>query len=430
MMRKIIFIILLVVCTGYSLSFSDVIDRIVAVVDNEIILLSEYQSQLQLLAAQGAFKELDKNQIEAVKRDLLDKMVEDKLILILAREDTSITVTPAEVNEALEQHIKNLKSRFPSEESFRAQLAQEGLTEKALRQRYKDEVRNQLLKEKLLGKQLNTTNVNNLEVKKFYEEFKDSLPMRPASIKLAHILFYIKPGREALESKKAEAESLLVRLKAGESFGELAREYSDDPTAASGGDLGFFSRGDMVVEFERAAFALAPGQISDVVKTQFGYHIIKCEEKEGERIRCRHILISAIPTAADSAAAMATARNVYSKIRQGQSFEEMARQYSEDPDSRIFDGELGWYPIEELPPAFKSAIGDKGTGEILPPVISQSGIHILRILDRQPERRMNPELDWDDLKEFAKREKANAKLEEMVKKARGKYNVEIRDIFG
>ena len=430
-MRKTILSLLIFgLFIGVNITRSENIDRITAVVDDQIILYSEFLSQFQLLAAQGAYRGYTQAELTSARKDLLEKMVEDKLILIIAREDTTIAITSSEIKDALEEHIRTVRSRFPSQESFLAQLVEEGLTLKDIRQRYRDEVKNQLLKERLLGKQLNSTTANNQEVKSFFEQFRDSLPLRPPSIKLAHILLYIKPGDITLEEKRAVTESLHVQILSGADFAQLAKEYSDDPTAANGGDLGFFKRGDMVPEFERAAYSLAPGQVSGVIQTAYGFHIIKCEERDGGRIRCRHILSSAIASAADSAAVMARADSIYERIVTGMQFEQAAKEYSEDEDSRIFGGELGWYAQEELSPEFKSAITDAEAGSIIPPSVSPSGIHIIKVIDRQPERNVSLELDRDDLKEMAKREKANRKLQEMIREARKIYHVDVRDISG
>ncbi|PJA28709.1 MAG: hypothetical protein CO189_04185 [candidate division Zixibacteria bacterium CG_4_9_14_3_um_filter_46_8] len=410
------------------IGFAENIDRILAIVDSEIILNSEFTAQYQMMATQGAFKGLTQDETEKAKGDLLDQMINDKLILIIARGDTSIVVTSQEINEALEDHIKNVRSRFPSEESFINQLATEGLTVKDLRNRYKDEVKKQLLKDRLLKRQLNATNVNNQEVKDFFEIYGDSLPKRPASIKLAHILTYIKPGESTLQAKFALAESLHTRLLNGDDFAQLAKNYSDDPTGAKGGDLGYFGRGDMVPPFEREAFSLMPGQVSGVVKTDYGYHIIKCTDRDGERIRCSHILLATSPTSEDTVLAQAKAVSVYKVILNGAPFEQVAKEHSEDAESRIFGGELGWYAVDELTPEFKEAIGESEAGIIIAPTLSPSGFHILKVLDRQPERPVNLDLDWHELKELARRQKASDKLQEMIAKAHERYNVEVRKI--
>ncbi|MBD3169352.1 MAG: hypothetical protein GF307_07705 [candidate division Zixibacteria bacterium] len=426
---QLLFIPLMIIAV-FGLSYGEVLDRIVAVVHDQIILQSELLSQFQLLSAQGAFKGYTSFEKQQAKEDLLKQMIEEKLILLIAQADTSISVSKAEIRDALERHIEAVKSRFPSEESFINQLAQEGLSLKDLRERYRDEVKNQLLKERLLNKQLSSTTVNNQEVKDFFEEYRDSLPERPASIKLAHILFYVHPSEYTLDTQRAKAESLLTRIKGGESFSDMAMVYSDDPTSRKGGDLGFFGRGDMVPEFERAAFSLSPGELSPVIKTDFGFHLIKCEEREGERIRCRHILFATRPSAADSTRVMAKADSVYALIQNGMSFEEAAKQFSEDTESNVFGGELGWYVQEEMNEEFKQAALNAEVGEVVPPLVSSSGIHILKILDKQPERPVSLELDWEDLQEFARREKANKQLEELIEQAWNRYHVDIREISG
>ncbi|MCP4634196.1 MAG: hypothetical protein GY855_14825 [candidate division Zixibacteria bacterium] len=431
MKNILLIIVLLSIALGVcGSSKAENIDRIVAVVDNQIILFSEFLSQYQLLNSQGALEGMTSEEQNNMKTDLMEKMIDDKLLLIIARDDTTINVTTAEIKDALEEHIQNVRSRFPSEESFLTQLAEEGLTIKELRQRYRDEVENQIYKERLLGRQLSVTSINNQEVKEFFEMYRDSLPERPASVKIAHILFYIKPGEVTLSLQQARADSLHVRLMEGADFSELASKFSEDMTASKGGDLGFFGPGDMVAEFEKAAYALTPGQISDVVQTSYGYHIIKLEERDGERIRARHILFTTVSSSEDSAAVFAKADSIYQSIVDGMPFNQAAVEYSEDEESKVFEGDLGWYSLEDLTPEFKEAIADNEAGTILTPILSESGMHILKIEDRQPERQVSFELDKDQLRDMAKRHKANEKLQERIKKARLHHHVDQRDVLG
>jgi peptidyl-prolyl cis-trans isomerase SurA len=247
-------------------AYAEVIDRVVAVVDKQIILKSELDAQVQLYAMQNKIDITQPGLRDTLQSQMLDRMIEDKVLLVEAGRDTSITVTNKDVEAALSSQIEKIKSQFASEDAFLAQLRTEGLTLKELRTQYRDEVRNQLLKEKFIQQKLEQVHISSGEVKEFYEANRDSLPQKPAGVRLAHILISTAPSQATKDSIFQYAQLIRSKALAGEDFALLAKTYSQDPSAGEGGDLNWFSRGAMVPEFENAAFALQPGQISDVIR--------------------------------------------------------------------------------------------------------------------------------------------------------------------
>jgi peptidyl-prolyl cis-trans isomerase C len=186
-----------------------------------------------------------------------------------------------DLDKQVEDKVGQNKSRFPSPADFEQALKTAGLTEKEL----VDFTRKDIVINNLIQKEIATkVDVSDDEAKKFYTENIDRFKQQE-SVKASHILVGVDPKATAEEKTKAKekAEALLKKVKAGEDFAALAKKESTCPSSAQGGDLGFFSKGQMVAPFEKAAFALKPGEISDVVETQFGYHIIKVtEHKDGE----------------------------------------------------------------------------------------------------------------------------------------------------
>jgi len=405
---------------------AELIDGIAATVDDRIILMSEVESQLELAAMQYKLDLADKHYTDSLKHQILEQMIDDKLILIAAETDTTIKVTPKEINDALNDHIDRIKKQFPSEKDFLAQLSAEGLTLKELRSRYKDEVKNQLNKEMFLNRQLSQITISSGEVKEFYKAYADSLPKRPAGVHLAHILVSTRPGAATRDSLVQFADLIDRKAKQGEDFALLAQTYSDDFSAGSGGDLGWFNRGDMVPEFEAAAFALNPGEISDAVETEFGFHIIKCIEKGDDRMRASHILISFKPSEEDIAISRSRIDSVYAMLRDGADFSQLAAQYSEDENSAQAAGDIGWYGSDELTEDFKQAIAGLQPGEYSQPVGSQFGLHILKILEEKPARPLEFQDDYGDIEAIAKRHKAQLELEKWVKDARSRHYIEIK----
>jgi peptidyl-prolyl cis-trans isomerase SurA len=347
-------------------------------------------------------------------------------MLIQAERDTSIKVSDREVEQELDTHLQRIQGQFPSPEDFYKQLSQEGLTLPELRRRYRREVRNQLLKQKLIEKRVRSIEISAPEVDAFYAVFKDSLPEQIAAVHLADILLRVTASDHTADSVRAIAQAVLDSLYAGADFGEMAQHHSDDPTGAQGGDLGWFGRGVMVPEFERAAFGLPVGEVSGLVRTQFGFHIIKSLERQGDRVHAAHILFRTLPSEADMADAMAEARKLRDSLAAGVEFAALAKRYSGDSATAAGGGDLGWIPLATLPEPFASSVGTYPGGTILDPVQAEDGIHLIKIEARRTDRPYDLELDRTEITEMAKREKTGRVVEEWVAELRDEIYVDIR----
>ena len=405
---------------------AEVIDGIEAVVGDYIILKSEVAFQIQLWAMQQEDNSLPPEKVEELIKELIEQMVNDKLILIKAMKDTSITVSSEQIEEALDYKLEELKGRFPSQVEFEQQMALEGLTYRELKNKFRDEMRNQIYKDRLISHELSRVSILPSEVREFFERYKDSLPPHEEAVKLAHIMLEVKASQATLDSARARAAMIKDLLDNGADFAELAVQYSEDPSPESGGDLGYFGRGDLFGEFEKAAFALDIGQVSEVVQTKIGYHIIKCEDKLGDRIRCRHILCLGNPTEEDRANTMSLADSLIAVAKEGGDFAELVKQYSVDEETKKQAGELGWYVHSDLMPEFKAAVQYLGAGEISRPTESPLGIHILKLLDRQVSRPWSLEEDMDALKEIAKRQKTEVVVRRLIDELKKETYVDIR----
>jgi peptidyl-prolyl cis-trans isomerase SurA len=413
--------------TAYcSAVFAETLDRVVAIVDDQTILLSELDAQIQIFAIQNKIAVRDTATLDSMRQEFLDKMIEDKVLLVQAERDTTIKVTNTEVGEALTQQINMIKSQFPSEEAFLTQLRTEGLTLRELRDQYHDEIKNQLLKDKLIQNRLAMVKVSSGEVKRFYEANRDSLPDKPAGVRLAHILIGVAPGESTRDSLYRFASLIRDKAESGEDFEILARSYSADPSSEKGGDLGWFSRGEMVPEFEKAAFALQPGQISEVVETIFGFHIIKVTGKQEDRVKASHILISLSPGDKDREAKLQLADSLYQELIDGAEFDTVAARYSDDENSADNGGELGWYASNDLLPGFITAIEDLDIGEISRPVDSEFGYHILKVEEKKAASPVDLEEDFKTLEEMTRRDKTHKQLQEWLDKISSDIYIEKR----
>lgn len=402
------------------------LDQIVAIVGKDIILDSELKTQLEFYLTQTGKKVENPEELNKLRKTLLDQMINDRLLLAKAEKDTLLKINDKEIEQTLEDQLYKIKSQFPSEEAFQKELKTEGLTEAELKRNYREQIKEQLLRDKLISSKLSKANITSREVKEFYQSYKDSLPEQPESAKLSQILLKIEPSQITLDSLKDFASMILVRAKAGEDFSELAKRYSEDPSAKQGGDLGFLKKGEILPEFEMKAFSLKPGEISDLVQTSLGYHIIKLEEKKEEEIHVRHILIKIIPSAVDSAKVLALADTLYQKLKSGADFVQLVKDYSQDDESKKKGGEIGWFPLAQLPEELKEKITQTEIGQITSPVITEEGVHILKILDKKEKRSLSLDDDYDTIKEMAKRKKGNDEILKWIEELKNKTYVEVR----
>jgi len=424
--RNIITITAAIFLLAVATASGDQFDRPVAVVGKTIILESELQAQVQIYALQNKVDVNNPRQLAQLRENILNQMIDDRLILTEAEKDTTISVEAEEIEQALTDHIANLRAQFADDAAFEAELQREGLNISELRRRFRQDTGNQLLKQKLINQKLGTVSVTNGEVREFFAKYADSLPEQPASARLAHILTPIMIDTNRILQTRDRLTHIREEISNGLDFAEAAKQYSDDPTAQIGGELGWFGPGDLVVEFETAARKLEPGQLSGVVRTPYGYHLIEVMDKQGNRFRARHILLRLQGDAADSAAAWQLSDSLLTAIRGGVDFCDVVREYTADKESQKNCGELGWYPLAQMYPEFQEALKGAKPGDLAGPAKSEFGVHILKVLDRKESRDYSLEEDWDAIKQMARREKTNRVVNEWIAGIRAETYVEIK----
>jgi peptidyl-prolyl cis-trans isomerase SurA len=267
-------------------------------------------------------------------------------------------------------------------------------------------MRKQLLAQRLRQQKFGGLQVGRFEVEEFYRTYRDSLPRVPEEVQLAHI--FVTP--RVSDADKAGARELLLRLRdsilAGADFAELARRHSQDAgTASQGGDLGLVRRGQFVSEFESAVFALQEGQLSDIVETQFGLHLIQLQERRGDAVRVRHILLRIKTSGSEEDSARVFLGRLRTRALAGESFADLAREYSEDKDTKALGGNLGSFELDQLEGDLKAAIQPLREGEITEPVAltrgSVSGFQIVLVKRRTPAHAMTLEGDYQRLEVLA-----------------------------
>ncbi len=381
------------------------VDRIVAVVGTRPILASQVEEQLVLAQSQGAKVPEDSAGRDAARRQILAQMVDEELMVQQAERDTTIKVTEQEVQDAVEQTVQNVRKQFASITEFQAQLRAAGfVSEEEWRRWLADQQRRSILQQRLIEElkqkgKLRPIPPSDAEMREFWEANRAQQPKRPAAISFRQIVIVPKPDSAASARALQLAESLLAALRQGASFAEVAKKYSaDSASREQGGELGWFRRGVMVKEFEDVAFRLRPGAISDVVRTEFGFHIIQVERAQPAEILARHILIQPAISAAQVAIAKAKADSVHDALAHGggASFDSLARLYADPNEPKLADA----LPVSQLPPEYAAVIGNDSVPGLKPVFQVGGGTARPRFVVFELDKRLpEGELSFEDVKD-------------------------------
>lgn len=389
-------ILILALCT--SQARAQTLDRIVAVVNNDLILESELNAQVQFYV----FNNKVDPATPGLKNQVLQTMINEKLVVAKAVED-SVTVTDEEVQQQLDaviaQRVQQAGSEARLEEAW-------GMPISRIKREFRDEMRKSLLAQKLQQQRFGTTSISYREVESFFATYKDSLPPVPEEVELSHIFVKPRISDTARSLAVEKMQMLLDSLRLGTPFGDLARRHSQDPgTAQAGGELGLVRRGQFVKEFETAVFGLSEGQTSGIVETERGLHIIQLEERRGDAVRARHIMLRIERDRASDTTAYQLLDSLRTRVLAGESFAELAKRYSEDKESNAIGGTLGTLELQNLDQAWYETVNSLKPGEISSPqrltVGNTYGYHIVWLKRRTPPHPMSLESDYRKIEAIA-----------------------------
>ena len=421
-MKKTILFAILLSISSYS---QEVLDKIVAVVDNEFILKSELEFQTNMVAAQ---RKIDPNS-PGLQKQVLNAIIEEKLIYAQANFD-SIIVTDEEVASRIDYQINVFQQQYGSIEKIEQMY---GMSIEKIKRELRDEIQKSLMIQKLQEKNFASIEASRREVESFFNIYKDSIGVIPEKVKISHIFNNPKASSINKEKYRQFAKAILDSIKNGSDFAEMAKKYSEDPgSAVQGGDLGFVKRGVFYPEFESVAYSLEPKQISDIVESPVGYHIIQLLERRGESIKTRHILIKIkLDEQADlnTISFLTDVRD--SIIKKVAPFSYYAKKYSEDKDTAPFGGDLGTFFIGQIDKQLLDAVAKLKDGEIgFPRRIEYSegnyGYHIVWLEKRTLPHLANLDLDYPEIKKLAEDNKKQKKYSEWIEKLKEKIYWDVR----
>jgi peptidyl-prolyl cis-trans isomerase SurA len=369
------------------------VDRVVAVVGNRPILASQVDEEIFSRQSQGLQLPKTAEAAAALRRQVIEGIIESELLVQQAERDTAVKVTDQEIAEGVEQQIRKIRSNFSSEAEYAGELRKAGFqTPDEYRRWLGDQQRRSALQNRLIEKlrgdgTLKTVIPTEREMRAYFETQKAQLEKRPATLSFRQVVVPPQPSLAARQAAYALADSIARALRQGGDFAVAAKRFSaDSASREQGGSLNWFRRGVMVPEFERVAFGIKPGIISDPVQTQFGYHIIQVERAQPAEVQARHILIMPEITEVEADSARRLAESIYRAIQAGARIDSLQNLYHERGEER----EAKDVPVDKLPPAYAQAIGQGEEGAVLPPFPVQGAngrtrYAVVMLTSRRPE---------------------------------------------
>ena len=344
------------------------VDRVVAVVGDQVILWSDVMNSINQQRAAGLQLPPDSAGQASLAKEALSALVDEE-ILVQKAHLLKLEVTPDEVNRSVDDQVKRVRDQFQNEPDYKKELQSAGFgTPEEYRRTLYEQFYRRALQQRAFEELRKTAvgrNVSETEVNEAFERTKGQLQASPATVTFRQIVVAPKASAASKARAKAKADSLLVEINKGGDFEQIAKRESMDPSSKpQGGDLGWNRRGAMVPEFERMMFALAPGKVSPVIETAFGYHIIRVDRVQAAEVKARHILISPVIDSADIAAAQSEAALVATQLKAGVPFDTLVAKHHDPAEEK---GILQPFVRDSLPASYGTAIAGKKAGEIAGP---------------------------------------------------------------
>lgn len=412
-----------------------ILDQVIAIVGGNIVLQSDLEVQYEQYRLQNG---VQGNDPEA-RCGILEQMVYQKLLLNQAELD-SVEVTDGQVESELDRRLRYYISMMGSQEKFE-EFYQKTVVE--FKEEFRPQIREQMRVESVQQTLTKDIKITPSEVRSFYKEIpKDSLPFINSEVKLSQIVKLPPVNQEEIERVKNRLQEIRYRVLNGENFATLAILYSEDPgSAKKGGELGLFGRGEMYPEFEATAFTVEKGKVSDIVKTEAGFHILQLIERRGEYVNVRHILMRPKVSPLDLAIAKVELDSIADLIDEEKyTFDEAVVEFSEDPSKN--NGGLLINPMtgtslfesDQLDPKVFFVIDKLEVSDISAPVQFQTedgkdAYRLLYLIERTEPHQANLVQDYDKMQNWALEKKKQEGLEKWVNEKVENTYISIHDDY-
>lgn len=438
---KQLFSILLITCffsTAFAQQNGQTIDEIAAVVADNIIMQSEIEVEFQQL--QKDIGQLN----DSARCAILRQKIVERMLLTQAQLD-SLPLSDERVDMELDKRIKFFASQFPGGEKEMESYYSKSISE--IKETNREKIKQGILVQEMQGKLMRDIKVSPTEIKKFYTELDklDSLPYYSAEVELAQLIMLPKVNKDAKQMALEKITDLRARIINGDNFGTLALIYSDDKGSAQRrGELGAFTRGEMVPEFEAAAFKLKPDTISKIIETKYGYHILQLIDRKGDNINVRHILIKPQIFKTDVARTKEILDSILWQIKiDSLTFTAAAQKFSDDENTKanggfITDGAVGSnkIAIDELPKDVFYAIDKLEPGQITEPELitlptpdRQQAWRIFYVKSITAPHRANLRDDYQKMQALALQRKQAQTMQNWIDKHKNSYYIQVSDNY-
>ncbi len=421
-MKKTCFFVFLLSALASQTLF---VDGVAALVEDKIVLKSDLNQMVNMVAIQQKIDpNRDLKKYSKLRQAVLSSMVDQKILLELAEEDTTIEVSEKEVDQALDLQIENIIRQAGGKEEAEKMLQQ---SIKSFRSEFWFEMKEKIISEKFQQKVLSKIKVSKNDVFSFFKTYKDSLPFFSTEVKMRHILITPEASNRANKETVSLLKEITKKIKKGDLFEELASSFSMDPgSKKKGGDLGWVKRGSLLKNFEETVFTIKTNTISEPIKTEVGYHILEVFERKGDKARVRHILITPQITKEDEKKALDFALSLRDSCKSIDLFRVFSKKYSKDPQTSQIGGDLGWinpqtYPIKEI----SQALSIIKPAECSPPINTSFGFHLLWLEKIKAGGKPNLKNHWAKIEAMALNNKKTVWYENWIKKERNKFYVEV-----
>ncbi|MBS66735.1 MAG: molecular chaperone SurA, partial [Gammaproteobacteria bacterium] len=362
----------------------ELLDRVVAVVDSGVIMESQLNSRVEEILQRLKNDNAELPPLNLIEEQVLDRLIIEEIQLQIA-DRAGIKISDSELNQTL---ARVSAQNNLSLEEFRIKLEGEGTSYRSFR----DTIRKELIIQRVQrGKVGAKIDISEQEIENFInsEEGKTQLAEQ---YNVQHILLSVKSGstEKEIEEIEVNANSLISRLNDGENFEKLAASFSAGQNALEGGYLGWRTEAELPSLFAEVVTGLKVGEIASPLRSGAGFHILKLIDKRGNTVKfldqtlARHILVQPSEIRTENQAEELI-NTIYERLTRGEDFKQLARQYSEDPGTKMDGGELGWSNPGDYDPAFEQTLNATKIGELSKPVKSSFGWHVIEVMDRRNE---------------------------------------------
>ncbi len=410
------------------------LDRIVVVVGDTILLNSDVEEQLAMLRANNQTLPTDSAGMQALRRQIIDGLIEKLVLLQAAKRDTTVKIDDSRVDAEVDRQIEQRKTQFGGQAQFEQALSQQRLTTAQFREMLSADIRKEMAQQMYLGKRVQQRKPPPLSEKALKDEFeksKDQMQDRPATISFTQVVL---PASSDSARKVAhlKADSILAMIRAGEDFATLAKRFSEDlASKEQGGDLGWQRTSTWVPEFGAALSRLRLGEVSPVVETQYGFHIIKLEKIRGAERQARHILVRPATSEEGAAQVTAFAQQIADRIKAGADIDSIARAIG-DPDQPIRVGPMELTRLTDVDPAYQQNMANAQPNQIIGPFRiggSAPGIPEKVVVLKVTDVRAAGKFSWDDLafrEQFRRSIEQRQLIEEIIAELKKQTFIDLR----